>query len=191
MNCSPVSPVLRVTRATIFAAICVLLSAIGHVEASRHAVGPSALLLAFAATSAVSWAVADRQRGIFAIGGGLLGLQVALHLWFGVASAGGHGGHDMSDAAGDPRALAMMAAHGVAAVVCAVWLWCGEMALFALLRTLYARMVVPLLLVLVHSSATDAVSGSSVGVERRVPVLHGALLRYVLARRGPPLGLVA
>ncbi|MEV4127344.1 hypothetical protein [Nocardia sp. NPDC049707] len=183
------SPAMRVTRATIFAAICVLLSAIGHGEVSRHSVAPSALLLAFAGTSAVSWAVADRQRGILAIGSGLLGLQVVLHLWFGVA--GGHGGHDMSGAAGDPHALGMMAVHSVAAVVCAVWLWCGEVALFALLRALYARMVVPLLLVLVHSSVTNAVPGSVVGVDPGVPVLRGALLRYVMARRGPPIGLIA
>jgi hypothetical protein len=191
MNCLPVSPAIRVTRATIFAAICVLLSAIGHMEASRHSVGTSALLLAFAATSAVSWAVADRERGILAIGGGLLGLQMVLHLWFGAASNGGdQAAHEMSSAA-HTGALGMMAVHGLAAVVCSVWLWCGEVALFALLRALYARMVVPLLLVLVHSSVTDAVPGSQVGVDRRIPVLHGALLRYVMARRGPPIGLVA
>ncbi|MFD0361330.1 hypothetical protein ACFQZZ_07705 [Nocardia sp. GCM10030253] len=186
----------RVTRAAMFAAIGVLLSAAGHAEMSGHAVSFSALVLAFAATGSLAWAVADRQRGILTIGGGLLAMQAALHLWFGVHSVSG-GGHGSSHAAataaetaaahGDP--LAMIAAHGLAAAVCAVWLWCGETALFTLLATLYARTLAPLLLMLVHPVVADAGSGVRITLGDSVSPLHSVLLRYVVARRGPPAGV--
>ncbi|WP_406229434.1 hypothetical protein [Nocardia sp. NBC_01009] len=193
MNHSPASPITRATRAAMFAAIGVLLSAVGHAEVSGHGVSASALILAFAATGSVAWAAADRQRGIVAIGGGLLVMQVALHLWFGVpAVSGGHGASHAvtSELAGaQTDSLIMMAAHGVAALVCAVWLWLGERALFALLAALYARMLAPLLLMLVHTAVADAGSGVPIAVDRGAPP-RSVLLRYEMARRGPPVGMV-
>jgi len=195
MNRLPVSPDLRVARASMFAAIGVLLSAIGHAEISDHAVPVSALVLAFAATGSLAWAVADRQRGIVAIGGGLLAMQVALHLWFGVSSmSGGHGSsHTVAVTTGSAHAetLAMIAAHGLAALVCAVWLWCGERALFALFAALYVRTLAPLLLVLIHPVVSDVGTGAAAVFDRRVTPLRGVLLRYVMARRGPPVGVVS
>ncbi|WP_228003144.1 hypothetical protein [Nocardia australiensis] len=50
------------------------------------------MISTFAAIGALAWVVAERQRGIVAIGSGLLAVQVVLHLRFGVASvSGGHG----------------------------------------------------------------------------------------------------
>ncbi|MEV6427750.1 hypothetical protein [Nocardia sp. NPDC051463] len=193
MNQPPASPITRATRAAMFAAIGVLLSAIGHAEASGHGVPVSTLILAFAATGSVAWAAAERQRGIVGIGGGLLVMQVALHLWFGVpALSGGHGtSHATAELAGaQTDSLIMLAAHGVAALVCAVWLWLGEKALFALLAALYARTLAPLLLMLVHPAVADTGSGRPIAVDHRTSPLTGALLRYVMARRGPPVGVV-
>ncbi|WP_433196111.1 hypothetical protein ACQP1G_43315 [Nocardia sp. CA-107356] len=192
MNRLPVSPDLRVIRASMFAAIGVLLSAIGHAEISEHAVPVSALVLAFAATGSLAWALADRQRGIVAIGGGLLVMQVALHLWFGMSSmSGGHGSSHTATAATHAETLAMIAGHGLTALVCAVWLWCGERALFALFAALYVRTLAPLLLVLIHPVVSDIGTGAAAVFDRRVPPLRGVLLRYVLARRGPPVGVVS
>ncbi|MFE7797432.1 hypothetical protein [Nocardia sp. NPDC057440] len=194
MNHSPASPITRATRAAMFAAVGVLLSAAGHAEASGHGVPASALILAFAATGSVAWAAAERQRGIVAIGGGLLLMQVALHLWFGVPALSG--GHSASHAAASELAgaqtdsLIMLAAHSVAALVCAVWLWLGEKALFALLAALYARTLAPLLLMLVHPAVADTGSGVPIAVDRRTSPRSGFLLRYVMARRGPPVGMV-
>ncbi|MGW4771249.1 hypothetical protein ACWEO2_24800 [Nocardia sp. NPDC004278] len=194
MNRLPISPHLRAIRAAIFAAIGVLLSAVGHAEASGHALSLSTLLVAFAATGSVAWALADRQRGIIAIGGGLLVMQAALHLWFGVSVvSGGHGASHVSalpDSLAQAGSLAMIAGHAVAAVVCAVWLWCGERALFALLRALYSRILAPLLLVLIHSTVDEAGVGVPVVSERAAVPVRGAVLRHVVARRGPPVGVV-
>ncbi|MFQ6394259.1 hypothetical protein ACLMAJ_12455 [Nocardia sp. KC 131] len=193
MNRSPVSPDVRMARALMFAAIAVLLSTIGHAEISEHAVPLSALVLAFAATGALAWALADRQRGILAIGGGLLTMQAALHMWFGVSSmSGGHGSsHAAATAAESAATPAMIAGHCSAALACALWLWVGERALFALLSTLYTRTVAPLLLALIHPVVIDIGTCLSVVVDRRVSPLHDLLLRYVMAQRGPPVDAIS
>ncbi|WP_329408094.1 hypothetical protein OG563_38070 [Nocardia vinacea] len=194
MNRLPVSPHLRAIRAAVFAAIGVLLSAVGHAAASGHSVSSSALVVAFAATGAVAWAVADRQRGIIAIGGGLLVMETVLHLWFGIfaVSNGHHSSHAaaVSGPAMHAGPLAMIAGHAVAAMVCAVWLWCGERVLFALLGALYSRILVPLLLVLVHPLVDDAAVGVRTVFDRVAVPRRGVVLRHVLARRGPPVGVV-
>jgi hypothetical protein len=86
----------------------------------------------------------------------------------------------------------MLLAHALAAVVCGLWLWRGETAAFRLGRTLAAAVFVPLRLVL-RLLSPDALPLPA----RRLPARPGAgralrvaLLHYVVARRGPPEGLV-
>ena len=84
-------------------------------------------------------------------------------------------------------------AHALAALVCGLWLWFGEAAAaFRLGRTLAAAVFVPLRLVL-RLLGADALPLPV----RRLPArpgaaraLRAALLHYVVARRGPPQGLV-
>ncbi|MGW4330775.1 hypothetical protein ACWEKR_33425 [Nocardia sp. NPDC004573] len=187
MNTVPVPQNARAARSIVFAGIAVLLSALGHGVSAGHGVPVSASIVAFAATSSVAWALADRQRGFFAIGGGLAVMQAVLHVWFGMSSmAAAHGASQTVDPHSD---AGMFAAHAAAALVCAVWLWRGELALFALLAALYTRMLAPLLLVLVHPSV-DSEPRTVVEVDHRIETLREGVLRHVLARRGPPVGAV-
>ncbi|WP_431040935.1 hypothetical protein ACQUSR_02920 [Streptomyces sp. P1-3] len=75
------SPV-RLVRAALFAAVCVLLAAAGHAAASGHHIPLSALLATFAVTGVAAWLAGGRRRGVLAIGGGLLAVQGGLHLIF-------------------------------------------------------------------------------------------------------------
>ncbi|WP_169314331.1 hypothetical protein [Streptomyces piniterrae] len=72
----------RWVRAAIFAAVCVALSAAGHVVMSGTDVTPWALAAAFLVTGTAAWAAARRERGPVAIVGGLLVVQTALHNLF-------------------------------------------------------------------------------------------------------------
>jgi hypothetical protein len=62
--------------------------------------------------------------------------------------------------------------------------------LFALLTTLYARTLTPLLLLLIRPVVADAESGVPITLGRSVPPLRRILLRYASAQRGPPGGTV-
>ena len=54
----------RTTRAAMFAAVCVLLAALGHVLMSGAHVPWWALAVGVAATGAVGWCLAGRERGL-------------------------------------------------------------------------------------------------------------------------------
>ncbi len=189
MNTVPVPGDARAARATLFAGIAVLLSALGHAASAGHSVSASALIVAFAAMGSIAWAVADRQRGFVAIGGGLVVMQTALHLWFGMVSMStGHSAVPESVVSqGDPST--MLAAHAAAALLCALWLWRGEIVFFELLAVVYTRILAPLLLLLVHSSVGSD-PRISVAADPRVEILRQGVLRHVVARRGPPVAVV-
>ncbi|MFR9749917.1 hypothetical protein ACL02S_02655 [Nocardia sp. 004] len=186
------SPTLRLCRAMVFAVICVLLSATGHAATSGHPMSLSTVSLAFAAVTGVTWAVADRQRGLYAITGGLLAAQGLLHLWFGVAPVpGGHGGAHgtAADRLAESQSMAMLGAHCLAGLVCGIWLWHGERTAFSLVQSLYARMVLPLLLLLARPIHTPpAVTPMSGCPTVRVRPMR--MLRHTVARRGPPAGSI-
>ncbi|MFI6682114.1 hypothetical protein [Streptomyces sp. NPDC050485] len=73
---------LRTLRAAMFAALCVALAAVGHSSMSGHDIPLPVLLAAFAATGALAWCAAGRQRGVAAIAGGQVAAQGALHFLF-------------------------------------------------------------------------------------------------------------
>ncbi|MFD3547389.1 hypothetical protein ACFWUW_17610 [Streptomyces sp. NPDC058655] len=106
---------MRVTRAAMFAAVCVALGAVGHSSMSGTHVPKTALLGAFGLVGALAWLAAGRRRGPVAIGAAVLAAQGALHLAFtgsGAAPAPpvtvtGHGHHHVpgpGTAAGAPAA---------------------------------------------------------------------------------------
>ncbi|RXS84741.1 PE-PGRS family protein [Streptomyces sp. TM32] len=92
--------VLRGLRAAVFAVVCVLLAALGHVVMSDTAVPAWMLLAAGAVTAAGAWCCAGRERGPLLVGLLTVGTQAALHtaFSFGQALAG--------PAGGAPRSLA-------------------------------------------------------------------------------------
>ncbi|WP_438309747.1 hypothetical protein ACSHWO_01780 [Streptomyces sp. HUAS TT3] len=77
----------RAARAAIFAAVCVLLAATGHVLMSDTAVPWWALLPAFAGTSGAAWALAGRERGQFAVAITTVAVQAVLHAGFSLAQS--------------------------------------------------------------------------------------------------------
>lgn len=75
---------LRLLRAAVFAAVCVLLSAVGHGIASCDTVALWTLGAGFLAVFAVAAPLAGRQRSLAGIAGLLAVGQVTLHALFGL-----------------------------------------------------------------------------------------------------------
>lgn len=88
----------RAAHAAMFAAVCVLLAAVGHVLMSARAVSAGTLACAFAGTAVGAWALAGRERGLVTVTAAAMVFQTALHTLFSwsqsaaSAPAGGSGG---------------------------------------------------------------------------------------------------
>ncbi|MFC9502185.1 hypothetical protein [Streptomyces sp. NPDC057002] len=84
----------RTVRAVVFAAVCVLLAALGHVLMSGATVQWWTLAAGFAVTSGVGWALAGRERGFPLVVFVVVVAQGALHSAFswGQSAAGSHTG---------------------------------------------------------------------------------------------------
>ncbi|MFF1275304.1 hypothetical protein ACFVZC_18105 [Streptomyces marokkonensis] len=100
----------RTVRAAVFAAVCVLLAALGHVMMSGSDVSAWTLGAGAAATGTVGWCLAGRERGLPAVVAVAVAAQTALHSAFSLAqpAAGARasmGGHDMGPRHGDPRPM--------------------------------------------------------------------------------------
>ncbi|MBG0850943.1 hypothetical protein I2W78_03510 [Streptomyces spinoverrucosus] len=97
----------RTVRAAVFAAVCVLLAALGHVLMSGSHVPWWALAAGAAVTGAAGWGLAGRERGLPLIVTVVVTAQTALHSAFSAAQSAataqdvlhphpGAMGHDMS-----------------------------------------------------------------------------------------------
>ncbi|MFD6987721.1 hypothetical protein [Streptomyces sp. NPDC059943] len=95
---------LRLLRAAVFTAVCVVLSATGHVLAACQAVPWWTLVVGFAGVFAVAAPLAGRARSLPAIALALTGGQLALHALFGMSQ------HHLTMRAGADDVLVRMAA---------------------------------------------------------------------------------
>ncbi len=77
----------RALRAAMFAALCVLLAATGHLLMSGAAVPWWALSVAFPGTAATAWALAGRERGLLAVTTAAVAVQAVLHAGFSLAQS--------------------------------------------------------------------------------------------------------
>ncbi|CAM5512715.1 hypothetical protein SCALM49S_02706 [Streptomyces californicus] len=77
---------LRLMRAAVFTAVCVVLSAAGHAFAARTAVPAWTLLVAFLGVFGAAAFLAGRERTLPSIVGALAGGQVLLHGLFAYGS---------------------------------------------------------------------------------------------------------
>ncbi|ELP68586.1 hypothetical protein ACKI1I_04160 [Streptomyces turgidiscabies] len=107
---------VRTVRAAVFAAVCVLLAALGHVLMSGSSVPWWTLSAGFGATSAVGWTLAGRERGLPLVVSVVVVVQGALHSAFswGGSAASGSGTGGMSDGSmsmGSMDAMDMGSAH--------------------------------------------------------------------------------
>jgi hypothetical protein len=75
----------RTIRSAVFAAVCVLLAALGHVLMSGSRVPAWALAAALALTGALGWALSARERGLSLVVSAAVGAQTALHAGFSAA----------------------------------------------------------------------------------------------------------
>ncbi|WP_251072506.1 hypothetical protein [Streptomyces sp. ISL-43] len=71
----------------MFAATCVLLSALGHVLMSGASVPWRAMAAAVAVSAGVGWVLAGRERGLAAVTAATVAVQAALHSGFSLAQA--------------------------------------------------------------------------------------------------------
>ncbi|MFJ2647079.1 hypothetical protein ACIO1C_10170 [Streptomyces sp. NPDC087420] len=109
---------------------------------------------------------------------------------------GGRSGMDMgTGGAGEPALaavtdtpVAMIAAHVLAAAVCALWLARGEAALFRLARTLGALALIPLRLPLTPARLPAVPRPAPLAPGAPAPRrFRGVVLAHSLSRRGPPV----
>lgn len=113
-----------------------------------------------------------------------------------VSGMGGRPGMDMgTGGTGEPALaavtdtpVAMIAAHVLAAAVCALWLARGEAALFQLARTLGALALIPLRLPLAPARLPVVPRPAPLAPGAPAPRrFRGVVLAHSLSRRGPPV----
>ncbi|MEV6479724.1 hypothetical protein [Streptomyces sp. NPDC051576] len=77
----------RAVRAALFAAVCVLLAALGHVMSSGGDVPSWALLAGAVVTSGTGWCLAGRERGLPFVVTVVVAVQAGLHVAFSFAQS--------------------------------------------------------------------------------------------------------
>ncbi len=94
----------RTVRAAVFAAVCVLLAALGHVMMSGRHVPAWVLAAGLAATGAAGWRLAGRERGLPLVVAVAVTAQTLLHSAFSLAqsASGAPGGGSTASDAGSP-----------------------------------------------------------------------------------------
>ncbi|MFF7788545.1 hypothetical protein [Streptomyces sp. NPDC007991] len=80
----------RTLRAAVFAAVCVLLAALGHVMTTGTAVPWWALAAGAVVTGGTAWQLAGRERGPVPVGAFTVAAQAVLHTSFSFAQALAH-----------------------------------------------------------------------------------------------------
>ncbi|MFH8342410.1 hypothetical protein [Streptomyces sp. AM6-12] len=93
----------RVVRAAMFAAVCVVLAAIGHVLMSGSPVPWWALLASATAVGTLGWTLGGAERGRTGVVALTVGVQACLHLCFTLAQAAGQPGAAVPDDAATAR----------------------------------------------------------------------------------------
>ncbi|WP_433570587.1 hypothetical protein [Streptomyces sp. CA-251247] len=77
----------RALRAAVFAAVCVLLAAFGHILMSGTSVPWWAMSTAFGVTTAAAWALGGRERGLLVVTSATVVAQAGMHACFSLAQA--------------------------------------------------------------------------------------------------------
>lgn len=204
----------RTVRAGVFAAVCVLLAALGHILMSGSEVPAWALAAGTGATGLVGWSLAGRERGLPLIVTVVVAAQTVLHQAFSLAQSTtgaseapasmdmssmpmgsmrmdsmdmARMGHIGPSTSGDSPSVGMLAAHLLAALVCGLWLAYGEKAAFRILRTVAGRLAAPLrLLLAVPLTPERPRPHPRRRRSERAPRL--LLLVHAITSRGPPAG---
>ncbi|WP_371646352.1 hypothetical protein [Streptomyces mirabilis] len=169
---------LRILRAAVFAAVCVVLAAAGHGLASCATVPLWTLGAGFLAVFAVAAGLAGRERSLPGIAALLAAGQTALHTLFGLAgtATAGSGSMSMADTSLVERAARLVCGTTAAAISPAQAMKILADARLDTGTTPSMSMPMP------HSSdAMSAATGSSMSVWPSLPMLLGHVLAAVAA----------
>lgn len=195
---SPTRGALRLGRAALLGASCVLLSLTAHVLAGGALPSPLALLALTVPVACLSVLTTGERAGLPRIGLILAGTQVGLHEAFmllaqphctvnGMAGHGsGHVAQPLSATTCAPAmqmaggSTAMLAAHAVAAIGTGLLLWHGERLLWAFVTWLAVALPRPVAAQLTPVRDRPATPGV-----RRAAQLLAAI--GGVGRRGPPV----
>lgn len=209
----------RATRAAVFAAVCVVLAALGHVMMSGDHVSLPALVAGWAVTALAGWCLAGRERGLQLVVAVSVAVQTALHSAFQLTRQASHatvvgpahpmGTHPMAPGTHPAHSaesmsphmghmelipdsgssLGMLAAHLLAALLCGLWLGHGERAGFRLLRAVGGWLAAPLRLLFALPAPPPPPVRARRRSSDRAPRL--ALLVHAITSRGPPVRTAA
>ncbi|MEW2516045.1 hypothetical protein [Streptomyces sp. NPDC046870] len=203
---------VRTVRTAVFAAVCVVLAALGHVLMSGRDVPAWALAAGLAGTGGAGWCLTGRERGPALVVPLVVAAQAALHSAFSLARTASPGtppppapvspgmgamptdAMDMAHMAhmAHPTdgtgwsASGMLAAHLLAALLTGLWLAYGERAAFRILRAVAGRLAAPLRLLLALPAAGHPGPRLRRPRSDRAPSLE--LLIHAITSRGPPTG---
>ena len=196
-------PVLPTLRAVVFAVVCLGLGAGAHTLMTHAGLPAWAWVLgAIAAYAPARVAAARRERGLAAIAGCMVGLQVALHVLFyyaqlltqstmppGMRMSAGMRMSGMTEVSATGwlhLSSGMLLGHVLAALVCSWWLRCGEAAVHTLVRNAAFRLRAVWVVLAWIIPPADRTPGR-VRLAPYSGILGPQWLRGVIARRGPPL----
>ncbi|MEV6412553.1 hypothetical protein [Kribbella sp. NPDC051718] len=195
----------RAGRAALFAVVCVLLTALGHVLMSDASLPWWAVAGAFVGVWACGWWLAAYERDVVSVTAIAVAAQAVLHVGFTIAEMIGSAGsvpaqpamvHEMAHAQGMAHGggmilgsmLGMFAAHLVVALLSGLWLAYGERAVFRVVR--YAAQRVRASLTLVHRvSAPLGLPRVRPSLAFRVRTMRRLRLVHAIVSRGPPAGV--
>jgi hypothetical protein len=119
-------------RAVVFATVCVVMSAGGHVLAGGAAVTAPALLIGVAGAFVLAAVLSGRERGPEVIIGATAAAQILLHELF--ATSAPPSALQTDHVHGGMPGVGMTVAHLVLAVVSGWWLYRGESAFWLMVR---------------------------------------------------------
>ncbi|MFB6781684.1 MULTISPECIES: hypothetical protein [unclassified Streptomyces] len=103
----------RTVRAAVFAAVCVLLAALGHVMMSGNTVSAWAMAAGVTVTGAGGWCLAGRERGLPLIVSVVVAAQTALHSAFSFAQSAAAGSASGSASGGMASMDVLSTGHGM------------------------------------------------------------------------------
>jgi len=188
----------RAVRAALFAVVCVLLTALGHVLMSGDSLPWWTVAGAFVGVWTCGWWLAAYERDVASVTAVAVAAQAVLHGGFSLAAmaSSAHPQMTMAEMSPVPHGhqmtlgpmLGMFAVHLVMGLLSGLWLAYGERAVFGAIRcaaqrvraslTLVDRVPAPLGLLRVNRSRVF-----------RVPAMRQWRLVHVIVSRGPPAGV--
>ncbi|MGA5757716.1 MFS transporter [Nonomuraea bangladeshensis] len=181
---SALERVSRLARAAVFAAVCVVVSAGGHVLAGGVPVAVPTLLVGVLGAFALAFALNGRQRGPETVVAATAAAQILLHELFtrsaGVTVAAAEHVHTGTPGAG------MAVAHLVIAVMSGWWLYRGESAFWLMVR-LWGTAPLPKLRRLLAGVVEPFVTPVAVVLVAGARTYRGPELVRAILRRGPPV----